>query len=189
MSSDKNNPPASEQKVQRLFLALWPDDELRKHIKRSGKSLLRHGGGRPVALENIHITLVFLGNVDEHQQACVEQVADGVQCPIFSLKLDKAGHWPRPRVLWLGCKETPEPLKQLVSDLYQGINHCGIQLDSRPYQAHLTLMRKVSKPPADLTIEPIDWSLDRFVLVKSTTHPEGVKYSVIKEWPLRVNQD
>lgn len=184
MPSDRNESPAGEKKVQRLFLALWPNEELRKHIKRNSKSLLRHGGGRPVALHNIHITLVFLGNVDQQQQACVEQVADGVQCPVFDLRLDKAGHWARPRVLWLGCEETPESLKQLVANLYQGIRHCGIQLDSRPYQAHLTLMRKVNRPPTDLTIEPVDWSLDRFVLVKSTTHPEGVKYEVIREWLL-----
>lgn len=187
MSSGSDESSVGEKKVQRLFLALWPDDELRKHIKRNSKSLLRHGGGRPVALENIHITLVFLGNVDQQQQACIEQVADSVQCPIFELRLDKAGHWPRPRVLWLGCEETPGALKKLVADLYQGIRRCGLELDSRPYQAHLTLMRKVNKPPADLTVEPVAWPLDRFVLVKSTTHAEGVKYEVIREWPLMGN--
>jgi 2'-5' RNA ligase len=188
MSSGIDKSPAGETKVQRLFLALWPDDVLRQRIKRNSKSLLRHGGGRPVTLGNIHITLIFLGNVDGQQQSCIEQVANSIQCPTFELKLDKAGHWSRPKVLWLGCEETPEALKQLVADLYRGIRCCGIELDSRPYQAHLTLMRKVIKPPADLTVEPVTWPLDRFVLVKSTTHPEGVKYEVIREWPLIGNQ-
>lgn len=173
-----------DNKVERLFLALWPGDELRKQIKRNSKSLLHHGGGRPVALENIHITLAFLGNLNADQRKCVELVADGIQCPVFSLILDHAGHWSRPRVLWIGASETPDALSQLVADLYKGIHRCGIELDSRPYRAHLTLMRKVNKAPADLNFQSLEWRVGSFVLVKSTTYPEGVEYEVVRKWPL-----
>lgn len=184
MLSDNTETGNEKSTVQRLFLALWPDEELRQQIKRHSKVLLSHGGGRPVALENIHITLAFLGNVDASQQACVEQVADRIQCPAFRLTLDQAGHWSRPRVLWIGASEIPDTLLKLVADLYKGIRNCGLELDSRPYRAHLTLMRKVNRAPAELNVQPVDWQVNRFVLVRSTTLPEGVKYEVAKEWGL-----
>ena len=184
MLSSITKPDAGEKQIQRLFFALWPDEELRQQIKHHSKVLLRHGGGRPVALGNIHITLAFLGNVDASQQACVEKVADRIQCPEFRLTLDQAGHWSRPRVLWIGAGEIPDTLLTLVADLCKGIRNCGLELDSRPYRAHLTLMRKVNRAPTELNIQPVDWQLNRFVLVKSTTLPEGVKYEVVKEWPL-----
>lgn len=177
--SEKNRP-----EIQRLFFALWPDDNLRKQIKKHSKTILRHGGGKAVALENVHVTLAFLGNVGADQQACVEQVADKIQCDAFELFLDRAGHFPRPRVLWVGCSETPDSLRQLVTDLSAGIRRCGLELDSRPYQAHLTLMRKVKKAPADMGFLSISWQVDRFVLVRSQTRPEGVRYEVIREWCL-----
>lgn len=185
MSLSSNSDDNRKPKTQRLFLALWPDDELRQQIKRHSKALLRHAGGRPVALENIHITLAFLGSMDANQQACVELVANGISCSAFELKLDHAGHWPRPRVLWIGAREVPDALNHLVTKLYKGIRDCGVQLDSRPYRAHMTIMRKVNRPPADMDIQPLDWRVNKFVLVKSTTLPEGVKYEVIREWPLR----
>ena len=58
-------------RVERLFFALWPDDELRQTLKHHCKPLLRHSGGRPVALDNLHITLAFLGSVDSGQRQCV----------------------------------------------------------------------------------------------------------------------
>ena len=122
--------------------------------------------------------------MDAAQRACVEQVAEGIQCPSFTLTLDQAGHWSRPRVLWIGCHEIPQALSRLVVELNKGIRNCGLDLDSRPYQAHLTLMRKVNRPPADLSIQPLEWPVSRFVLVKSTTLSEGVKYDVVGEWPL-----
>ena len=177
--------PAPETKVQRLFFALWPDDELRQCLKRHCKELLRHAGGRPVQLDNWHITLAFLGSVTAEQQACVEQAADNIRLPAFSLSLDQAGHWPRPRVLWVGARVQPEPLRQLATDLSAAGRDCGLTMDSRPFHAHLTLVRKVLKPPLEMAVKACPWTVDRFVLVRSLTLPEGVQYQPLRSWPLK----
>jgi 2'-5' RNA ligase len=170
-----------QQNRQRLFFALWPDDEVRDACARILKQAQKNHDGKPVYLNNLHITLAFLGYVSDAQRACAEAVADTINMEPFNLRFDQTGWFKRPKVLWLGAKETPDALIQLVASLNQGLRGCDIMLDERPFAAHLTLMRKVGKF-SKMEIEPIDWHVDRFCLVQSFTHPEGVEYRVIKSW-------
>ena len=82
---------------QRLFFALWPNDELRDQLHVLGQHSCP-GSGRLVKRENFHITLIFLGSVDDPLRACAEKVAASVKMPPFKLGLDKVGYWPRARV-------------------------------------------------------------------------------------------
>ncbi len=180
--------PASEREqaaaAERLFFALWPDDALRRRLAQCRERLANDGNGRPVPAENLHLTLAFLGRTDTRQRACVEAMADAIRCPAFELQLNRTGYWPRPRVLWIAPSEMPEALKGLAAALHGGAEGCGLSLDARPYRAHLTLMRKLARPPGDARCPPLRWSVDRFVLVRSTTLPQGVKYDVVREWGL-----
>ena len=184
MSSTPTSTGHSGNKTQRLFFALWPDEQLRKQIHRHCKSLLRHGGGRPVNPQNIHFTLAFLGNVDAQQRECVEQQAAQIQLSPFAFTVDIAGHWSKPRILWIGPNEMPETLVTLATELRDGAIGCGIQMDMRPFRAHMTMMRKVARAREDMSISPFVWQVNTFALVKSITYQEGVKYEVIREWPL-----
>ena len=172
-----------DAETQRLFFALWPSDEVRQALRRNCKSILRHSGGRPVAPDNWHITLAFLGGVTPKQRLCVEQVAATIHLPGFDFQLDKIGCWPRPRVLWAGVRETPDALKQLAARLIKGSQECGLSLDTRPFTPHLTLKRKLNQAPP-FEMKPVVWCADSFVLVKSNTLPDGVQYQVVREWGL-----
>jgi 2'-5' RNA ligase len=184
MSSNPASGGQVETKTRRLFFALWPDAGCRQQIKRHCKSLLQHGGGRAVDPDNLHFTLAFLGNVNAKQQACVEQMADQVRLSSLEFTVDVAGHWAKPRVLWVGPGDMPEVLVTLATKLRDGAISCGIQMDMRPYRAHMTLMRKVSRVKESISVRPFVWHANSFVLVKSVTHQEGVKYEVIREWSL-----
>ena len=196
----------SRNKPQRLFFALWPDETLRQRLADHIKSLLNPPfsslsqdlprevqgvRGRPVPTDNLHITLAFLGDVDIDQQACIERMATEVveelACGPFELALDHIGHWSRSRVLWLGSAETPETLVRLADRLADGARECGLSMDTRPYRAHLTLMRKVARAPKQLPVEPLTWPVSGFVLVRSVPVPQGVNYEVLREWPLRAS--
>lgn len=166
---------------QRLFFALWPDDEVRKAIAAVAKQAGQHHQGKVMRTDNLHITLAFLGYVSDAQHTCVEAVAESISMTPFNLHFDHIGWFKRPKVLWLGENETPDALVQLVANLNQGLRGCDIVLDDRPFHAHLTLMRKV-KELHEMDVEPIDWHVDRFCLVQSFTHPEGVEYRVVKSW-------
>lgn len=167
--------------VERLFFALWPDAATRErcaHLARKigGKS------GKRVAAENLHITLAFLGSVDADTRACVERAADAVHAAPMTLRLDRVGYFAQPRVLWIGSEVVPPGLTTFARALHDGVTACGVTLDPRPFVAHMTLMRKVPHAPARVDIDPIDWRIDAFCLVRSQTLPEGPVYTVQRRW-------
>lgn len=173
---------------QRLFFALWPNDKLREQLHVLGQRSFS-GSGRPVKRENLHITLIFLGTVDDTRRACAENAAASVKTPPFRLELDKVGCWPRARVLWAGASREPAALLSLVQQLTACLEGCGFQPEERPYRAHVTLVRKVARRVQPSSHSPIVWSTKDFHLVESRTCPEGVQYRVVASWPLRESAD
>jgi 2'-5' RNA ligase len=168
---------------QRLFFALWPSDELREALVPL-QQLKQECGGRAVPTDNVHITLNFLGNVDADTRDCLEQAASEITIPPFQLLLDRYGYWRRPRVMWLGCSDMPEPLLHLVDALNRAVEGCGLQPERRPYHAHMTLLRKAKQAPNEPAPE-LDWPVSEFVLVESVSIPGGVEYRVLRRWPLK----
>ncbi len=170
--------------TQRLFFALWPDDALRRRLAGLAEDVGSRVTGRIVAADNLHITLVFLGALNSAHRQCAEEVAAAIRCEQFTLTLDRVGYWSTPRILWAGSMQIPEALQSLVDGLQTGLASCGIPLENRPYQPHLTLMRKVGRRPAAAAIDPISWSVERFCLVESVSGSNGVSYRVVASWRL-----
>ncbi len=164
-----------------LFFALWPDDDTRRQIHSIAESLPSNIG-RTITPENIHITLVFMGTVDYQVIDQLEKEVSQIRGQVFQLCLDEIGHWRKPQILWLASSTVPKALQELVMQLNNIAADYGIKLEGRPYQPHLTLMRKVKKPAPRLEFQAIDWKVDKFALVESVTHPEGVSYSLCKTW-------
>jgi 2'-5' RNA ligase len=168
---------------QRLFLALWPDAEVRAGLERVRDEATR-GKGRPTHSGDLHATLVFLGALTAERRACVERAADAVRGPAFGLTLDRLGYWPRPRILWCGPSLVPDALRGLVAALQQGLAGCGIEPDRRPYSAHVTLARK-ARPLAPRPLEtPLPWQVSDFALVASRLGGDPPHYEVLRRWAL-----
>ncbi|MEW6646007.1 MAG: RNA 2',3'-cyclic phosphodiesterase [Pseudomonadota bacterium] len=168
---------------QRLFFALWPEAELQRILYEAGRSIVPPGG-KPMAVHNLHITLAFLGTIDADKRLCMEKAADAIHLPPFELALDCAGFWPRPQVVWLGCREVPPPLQTLAARLNGAMAACGLTPENRPYSPHLTVQRKARQGPRQLDINTVHWAVGDFVLVQSLTLPEGAQYQVVRRWPL-----
>ncbi len=170
---------------RRLFFALWPDEELRQVLARRICRHLPRRLGRPVPLAHLHLTLVFLGNVPAARMACILEAGSAVSAPPFELILDRLGHWPRPRVLWAGPRHTPAALFHLVGALRRALMPCALALDERPFQAHMTLLRKVARAPEPLAeIEDTTWPVQAFALIESLPAGGGVHYRPVRAWPL-----
>ncbi len=178
---EKRDPSAPRQ---RLFFALWPNDEVREGFAAiASKSLKRRG--RKIPAENLHLTLAFLGSVAPETRRCAESAASDISGASFTLEFTHLGFWPRPRVIWSGCDETPEALTALVNALRQGLKGCGIEPELRPYRAHLTLARKASVEPSfGEPHAPISWTVDAFHLLESKTLSTGAQYKMLRSWPL-----
>jgi len=148
---------------------------------------LAHGcGGRPIAADNIHLTLSFLGSVDDSVCQCVRAVGDAIQARPFELLIDRLGYWRRPRIVWAGCSQTPAALMNLVSCLRTAAeDQCGIVADERPYRVHLTLLRKVAGAGPQGSLDtPLPVAVSNFVLMESVSVTGGVRYLPMYDWLL-----
>jgi 2'-5' RNA ligase len=173
----------TEQGTQKLYFALWPDHATRAALQRIGRSLPSHGG-RPTHPEDLHLTLVFLGQVEAERFDCVLRAADAVRVKPFELTIDRTGYWRRPKILWCGPPETPRALDQLVAELQGELQKCGFQPEDRPYSPHVTLARK-SRPVEPIQLEePLEWRVHEFTLVASLPVFKPPRYKVLRRWDL-----
>ena len=164
---------------KRLFFALWPDAETREKCSAIA-SQLKHAG-RPVHPDNLHVTLVFLGSIDESTETKLLDAMTAVSFATLSIKFDALSFWRRPRIICLTGSPEDDAVSSLLDQLNTIVASCGIPIDDRPYQAHITLLRKASRLPP-LTFEPIAWKTESFCLVESCSTPHGVVYRVLKTW-------
>lgn len=177
----------------RVFFALWPDEGVRKALAAATGKLHALHGGRQTRPDSIHLTLVFIGQVDQERIHELLVMAQAIQVAHFDIDFDKAECWRHNRIGCLGASETPEGLRALVMALESGLKTLEIPYDKRPYKPHITLLRKADcrkvtdtgetekKNPA---LGPIRWPARDFVLVKSSLRPDGARYGELGRWPL-----
>src|SRR5690348_10973824 len=105
----------------RLFFALCPDQGVGDSIYKATRNVVQASGGRPTAREHLHITLAFLGNVATELEARVAALATDTAAEVaaapFSFDLDEIGYWPGSQVLWYGCRQPPDTLRELAMQL------------------------------------------------------------------------
>ncbi|MGH6635023.1 MAG: RNA 2',3'-cyclic phosphodiesterase [Gammaproteobacteria bacterium] len=169
--------------TQRMFFALWPDEEVRAAIAGL-VSVLPLRGVRPIPPQNIHATLVFLGSITRDTRRALECAVDDLRSRPFELVLDTRGWWRRPQVLWVGASTAPPELAQLVAGLKSAAAELGLKTDPRPYQPHVTIARKVNRPTAVSAFQPIAWQVADFCLVESVTGAGGAAYCARRSWSL-----
>jgi 2'-5' RNA ligase len=175
---------ASTADSQRLFFALWPDEALRHILYKETRWAVRASGGKPVAAENLHITLAFLGHLDANGAAAARAAAGATVGERFELFLERLGFWADTRVVWLGPAVIPEAGSRFAAALREALRARGIAVDIRPFLPHLTLARKVAKPGNMGTLRPIHWPVREFTLVHSIPNRHASEYRPLASWPL-----
>lgn len=165
--------------MKRLFFALWPDSDTRRQCHRIAQSL--RGVGKPVADNNLHVTLLFLGGVDAGRQAALMQAVAVVSVQPMHLRFERLSYWRKPAVVCLCARQTDLAVSRLVERLMEIATQQQIAFDSRPYKPHVTLLRKAKALP-EFQFEPVDWYARSFCLVESVSTPNGVEYRVLERW-------
>jgi len=174
----------NESTTHRLFFALWPDAAVRRQFAVVQRQLPKNAG-RAVPVDNLHITLYFLGQQSEEAMACVREAAHSVRTPFFELELNTFGYFRKAGVFWLGCRETPGALTVLYRSLGEALAPCDYKAETRPYSPHITLLRKNRSPIVPFPEASICWQVEDFVLIESVSTPEGVRYEVLERYPLK----
>lgn len=141
--------------------------------------------------ENVHLTLKFLGNIDEEKAGKVKSILDNIASKYkkFQISLFKIGCFPRlehPRVVWVGIDQGCADIEEIAKNLEEELEGIGFAKEKRPFSAHLTLGRVRSpKGRAELVqkIKALEVhssaSLDvaELVLFKSTLTPTASIYT------------
>lgn len=167
---------------ERWFIALWPDAATREALVEQARRTLPPLA-KPTHPQDLHLTLVFLGELSPERRRCVERVLDQTQSPAIALELDCMGHFARSRVLWCGPSRPPGALLDLVAGLRARLTECGLAPETRPYRAHLTLARH--SPAASLRpMTPgIDWIATELALAHGVDGARP-RYLVRRRWTL-----
>ena len=168
----------------RAFFALDIDPAIQHAIARwRDRTMLP--AGRAVPAANFHITLNFLGDVDPRQldRLCAE--AGQINESGFELRLDTPGYFPGPGVFWIGPGDIPAPLTALARSLRKAGGKAGVKVARKPFAPHLTLFRNCrARPPLPTRAPGFDIPCDGFALFESLTGPKGVRYQLVRRWPL-----
>lgn len=175
------------QKTVRLFFAIWPDKETRLGLGRVTGRLASVCEGRKTKAENIHLTLVFVGEVDASQVDALCQAADEIEgsgAKAFDLVIERICMWKRKNIVYAEINEVPKPLIDLVEALQSRLSLAGFSLEERPYKPHITLMRNASCKTLPELAEPRVWRAREWVLVKSDQTSDGSVYTTIGRWSL-----
>jgi RNA 2',3'-cyclic 3'-phosphodiesterase len=168
----------------RLFFAAWPAPELQAKLGGLAQDLEHDCGGRATAPANIHLTLVFLGDVERRRVARFESIAGSIAARRFELLVEHVDYWHHNRIVWAGVERCPEALQALVSDLGRALEPEGFRPERRPYVPHITLLRNARRAPVASAIAPIGWPVIRLALVESVRREKGRGYEVLRDWPL-----
>ena len=168
-------------KSVRLFFALWPDEGTRTTIRRRCRGLVRHCGGRPVPSENLHLTLAFLGSVNDEGLARATSAAEQVAAKPFLLPLDRVGYFAPARSLWIGPSQPVPELVRLNQALWTALESRGFNREQKPFMPHVTLARKVNTAPAE-EIGVIHWEVSGYALIQSHTETGGAIYQPLDQW-------
>ena len=175
--------------ARRLFFALWPDETQCHTLEHASAKAVRHSGGRPVPMSNLHVTLAFLGSVaaariPDLQRMAREQAGRLAHDAPATLTFARLVHWKEPQILCALAAEESPTARGLALALQEAAAALGLSPDRKPFQAHVTLARKVVRPGALLQLRPVVWRFEAFALIDSRTEPSGPVYSVIDSYPL-----
>ena len=187
----------------RTFIAI----NLNQDIKRSlfqfigelKKCSSERRGIRWVRPGGMHLTLKFLGDIDEGKVPQIENILKRIseKYKPISLRINGTGYFPpkskTPKVLWVAIEEV-EDLKRLQSDVEEAMESLGFPKERRTFHPHLTLGRVKAISDIKETLHFLEKHRDKnfgemevkkITFFRSVLKPTGAEYSVLSEFELK----
>ena len=158
-------------------------------------SLLRGGipGARWIDVENYHLTLRFIGDVDGHLADEIAHGLDRVHRPSFDLLLSGVGAFGsrKPHAIYAAARPSPE-LTALQAEIDRICTRAGAPSDQRKFVPHVTLARLRNADDGEVArylsgrgnFSALPFRVSRFVLMSSRDSVGGGPYIIEEAWPL-----
>jgi RNA 2',3'-cyclic 3'-phosphodiesterase len=174
----------TERRSERLFFGIPVDDSV---VELCNKLKLPLDGVRWIAPENLHITLIFIGNVSLDIAEQLKQI-EFDRPASFSITVEKMEvKNKRAGLIWLKCS-APSQIKLLRNNLMQEIlRYVQIKEENRPFTPHITIARskgKIHYAPPDFS--PKMFNVNSVNLYRSTMGAGGSKYEVVRGFEMMI---
>jgi len=172
----------------KVFITVNMDPYIKAEVARQLPSIRsKYSEGKWVPKENWHVTLLYLGEVEDIKlilvQEAMKEAVKGIET--FSLKVEGMGVFPNeknPKILWAGIDGNRRKLNQLYQQIVTAVDKKKLPYDAKPvYKPHLTLARKIKDGLAhkEMKLSSSSWKVDSLGLYQSVSHPTGVQYKKI----------
>ncbi|MDD5348166.1 MAG: RNA 2',3'-cyclic phosphodiesterase [Candidatus Omnitrophica bacterium] len=183
----------------RAFIAIALPPEIKRYLAKVQEKLAAGNADvKWVEPDNIHLTLKFLGEIDEPAREKIRSTISDIARSVapFSVRLASCGAFPRiesARVIWMGVGQGERELQSIAGLIEERMSQLGIAREDRPFSSHITLGRTRSgknlkglaallKDLCERQPDKIyEFQADRITLFKSTLTPRGPRYEIIHE--------
>lgn len=176
----------------RIFIGIAPTDEARLALVDALVGL-PDLPGRVAAPENWHLTLRFIGRMDEVSfERLLGDLDQEDRGGPFRVRLAGLGAFPNSRraaVLWVGVDQGSTELTALAGQMEEIVTGIGIEAEDRPFHPHLTLSR--IRPPENVAAMldaggaiSVTWRADHLTVYSSTTGSGGARYETLETFAL-----
>ena len=183
----------------RMFCAVELPDEVRKQLEEHIQKLRKAVPDAAASwsrVENIHLTLKFLGNVALDRIPAISAAATRTVAEFspFPIAVGNTGVFPRPsrvQVLWIGVSDPSGKLSALQERLENEYAAEGFPKEDRVYRPHLTIarLRKPARRLADAHLQmqfnTTEVELNELIVFRSELSPKGSRYTPISTHPIR----
>lgn len=188
----------------RLFIACEVPGEVQTAIGGVIDDMRSHSGNkvRWVKPEGIHVTLKFLGEVQQKKLPAIKMALGEavMRHAPFNLELDNMGIFGGReglRLMWVGIAGDVLRLEALVRDVNLAMSVVGFEPERRPFRPHLTLGRvrdevstrqraAIEVATGKIEVPDASWRTSQISLMRSRLTPEGAMYDVVATFPLRM---
>jgi len=187
----------------RAFVAIELPRELKRkcgELRAQLETLLGRGSLRWVNVEQIHLTLSFLGEV---QTAQTNELSEALRQAVvgtgaIALRVAGLGFFPdarRPRVVWLGVAGDLERLHAMQARVEAAVRRFSAESADKEFAAHITIGRvmRLSRADAEVLHRAADgmrgetmgeWNVENVHLFKSVLGPSGAKHEIVSSAPI-----
>ncbi len=148
----------------RIFLSIRFTEEIKDSlIKAMAELRAQNVHGIFTMPENLHLTLAFIGETSQLKE--IRAAVDDVKVSPFEISLGAPGRFRD--ILWLGINGG-EPMRRLSEALRSALASHGISYDTKPFKAHITLVRRANVTALPkLDIPPVRMTVSRISVMKS----------------------
>lgn len=172
----------------RCFISIKIPEETIKEVLKAQEELPEFFG-KKTELENLHLTLKFLGEIEESKVEEVKNKLREIKFKKFEGKLNKVGFFSKKyiRIIWISimnCSELQKIIDEKLKNLF------GLE---KRFMGHLTIARikeiknkeQFLKKLEEIKVFPIKFSIDCFYLMSSELTKKGPQYKILETYFLK----